>query len=896
MSTTTTTKQQQQQSTKPPPLIIIGPYEHHSNILPWRELGYCTIETVQLTSTGIIDLQHLESILQQYTAAHNNRPSMIIGSFSITSNITGIVSDDIAITTLLHQYGALSVWDYATGASYLDINMNPSSPNTAAKDAIFISGHKLLGGVGTPGVLIVKKHLFSQLNPPSRSGGGTVFYVTDQHHRFLSNRIERYEGGTPNITGIWKLGLVFKLKYTLKQELLQQQQQQQQSKPQSSSLQSLDIQRAYQIQQRLKQIPNLILLDGHYEYSDNDDHRRHHKQQQQQKQQKKVPIFSFLIKCGTRFLHYNYVSALLNDLFGIQSRGGCQCAGPYVQHLLGMNYMKTNSTMEEQLIKTKDELLRPGITRLSIPIIGTTNEQEEYIIDCIEWVAQHGWKFLHVYRCNHRSGEWRHKSRPGNTTPLGINERLWLSHYQLFGNGSKNLEQELEVTLVEAKQNANDILRLVLQDQSSISQTMKMVEAEESQSSLRWYVYPKDVARYIRDGLNEVPGTMDMDNLQGALRPLAMLDDADDDKGGQINPNHRPVVAPPLPVDVNEISKKSFRFRDGDDHTGEAPLQEIADGFDDGELSDECIIFDDAADEWKPIEPFLKETGMVPETPLSPAPILDAEQEENKMEIVQLKFRDGEHHGEASLEDIVAGFDDGELSDNCQIFNEAIDEWQILTSFLGKENENKQPSTEEGDASAITETTHPPKPSSVDPDIDDDFALLDKNDQKRPQRDSSMWGKGQAQPIEPKITTYMKQDGGDEKEEKDDVESKPKRFKHVKPPPKLMKLVTNALIQWDMIEEGDRLLLGLSGGKDSLSLLHVLLEFQRKLPIHFDIEVCTIDPMTPSFGKYLTMGSVQFVAIVSSRVLTIYSLPLFRPITVDTIRRVFGIEVSLHSR
>jgi hypothetical protein len=572
-----------------------------------------------------------------------------------------------------------------------------------------------------------------------------------------------------------------------------------------------------------------------------------------------------------------------------------------------MNYINTNSTMEEQLIKTKDELLRPGITRLSIPTIGTTNEQEEYIIDSIEWIAQHGWKFLHVYRCNHRSGEWSHKSRPGNTTPLGINERLWLSHYQLFGDESKTRrEQEQQVPLAQAKQNANAVLRLVLQDQANIAQTMKMVEEEEPLSSLRWYVYPKDVVRYIRDGFDVVPGTMDMDNLQGALRPLAMLDDADD-KVSQVNPNLYPVVACPPPVDANEISNKAFRFRDGEDHIGEAPLQEIADGFDDGELSDECIIFDDAADEWKPIKPFLKEAGMISKSSLSPPPVSDTKEEEKRMEIVQLRFRDGEHSGEASLEDILSGFDDGELSDSCQIFNEVIDEWQIITNFLGKENGNKPPSTEDGDARAIasevdekvvSKTTPAPKPFAVDPDIDDDFSLLERNNQKRPQRDSSMWGKGQAQPIEPKITTYMKQDDGDEKEEKDDVdvESKPKRFMHVKPPPKLMKLVTNALIQWDMIEDGDRLLLGLSGGKDSLSLLHVLLEFQRKLPIRFDIEVCTIDPMTPSFGKYLKMERVQLIAIVSGKVLTIFALPPFRSIVFDTVRQVFRFEISLHSR
>ena len=74
-----------------------------------------------------------------------------------------------------------------------------------------------------------------------------------------------------------------------------------------------------------------------------------------------------------------------------------------------------------------------------------------------------------------------------------------------------------------------------------------------------------------------------------------------------------------------------------------------------------------------------------------------------------------------------------------------------------------------------------------------------------------------------------------------------KNANHIRPPPKLMKSVIQGIMQFDMIQDGDRLLLGLSGGKDSLTLLHCLLELKRKLPTKFEIEVCTIDPMTPSF-------------------------------------------------
>lgn len=469
-------------------MIILGPFEHHSNMLPWRELGTVDIETVAYKD-GTIDMQSLERILKK----HSQRNSIKIGSFAAASNLTGTVVDDLAVTALLHQYDALSVWDYATGASYLDMNMNPTVDNNnnnvaaLAKDAIFFSGHKLLGGVGTPGVLIVKKKLVSALNPPENCGGGTVFYVTQDHHRFLSNRIERYEGGTPNVMGIWRLGLVFRYKLSIKASVLKMMKSSNATMSsllgQQSLLPCVEMQRAKNIQKHLKAIPNLILLDGHAP-----------------EDVPKVPIFSFLIKCGQRFLHYNYVCALLNDIFGIQSRGGCQCAGPYAQFLLGMTDKScesppSNVAVEECLVQTKDELLRPGATRLSLPALGTSNQQEQYVLSAIRWVARNGWKMMHVYRCNHRSGEWRHMSRPG--APLGNRgDRVWLSQFQLRSTKSPRRDEasstaEFTVSLANATAHADSILEIILSDQSSIAQAYKMVGEEEMDSALRWYVYPK---------------------------------------------------------------------------------------------------------------------------------------------------------------------------------------------------------------------------------------------------------------------------------------------------------------------------------------------------------------------------------------------------------------------
>jgi selenocysteine lyase/cysteine desulfurase len=136
-----------------------------------------------------------------------------------------------------------------------------------------------------------------------------------------------------------------------------------------------------------------------------------------------LPVFSFLIRCGKRFLHYNYVCAILNDVFGVQSRGGCQCAGPYSQYLLGLTKVSTekvegweylkevpnraNREIERALLRSDRpcELLRPGYTRLSLPFKGLREEEVDYVVRALIWVAKHAWVLLPQYTCDHRTGE-----------------------------------------------------------------------------------------------------------------------------------------------------------------------------------------------------------------------------------------------------------------------------------------------------------------------------------------------------------------------------------------------------------------------------------------------------------------------------------------------------------
>jgi selenocysteine lyase/cysteine desulfurase len=385
------------------PVVFVGPYEHHSNLLPWRESGCEIVMIPESAETGNVDIAHLERMLQ---SPKYGKDRLRMGAFTAASNVTGKVCDTDKISATLHKYGALSFFDYATGAPYLPMNMNPFptgnyTGSEIATDAMFISPHKMIGGVQTPGILVVKKHLINQTIAPKRSGGGTVFYVTHKHHRFLSNRIERFEGGTPNIVGILRAGLTFLVKRKMANQYLQAVNRMERGSDSiPRSLVDYEFHTTKYVVQRLKKsAPNVIMLGSAEEMEENNH----------------LPIFSFLIKCGERFLHYNYVCALLNDLFGIQSRGGCQCAGPYSQRLLGLTTVEDgeevpseiNERIEHALLHYKEraELLRPGFTRLSLPFKGLHHDEVEYVIKALEWIAKNGWVFMCQYRCNHRTGE-----------------------------------------------------------------------------------------------------------------------------------------------------------------------------------------------------------------------------------------------------------------------------------------------------------------------------------------------------------------------------------------------------------------------------------------------------------------------------------------------------------
>ncbi len=300
------------------PVVFIGPYEHHSNILPWRESKAQVVEIPEGIGGGP-DLTALQAALDAQADA-----DLKIGSFSAASNVTGIVTDDVAVTRMLKRNGAVSVWDYAGGGPYLDMDMGVGD---TAKDAIVLSPHKFPGGPGASGVLILRKDTVHR-DRPSWPGGGTVSFVSPWAHSYSDSLSTREEAGTPNIIGDIRAALVFLVKEAIGQEQLDQREAELNTMAKAAWLGH----------------PQLTLLGC--------------------EKKRRLPIFSFLVRDGRgNPVHQQLFTRMLSDVYGIQTRGGCACAGPYAHRLLGID-RASSETLHHELLAGK-ELEKPGWVRLN---------------------------------------------------------------------------------------------------------------------------------------------------------------------------------------------------------------------------------------------------------------------------------------------------------------------------------------------------------------------------------------------------------------------------------------------------------------------------------------------------------------------------------------------------
>jgi selenocysteine lyase/cysteine desulfurase len=355
------------------PVVFIGPYEHHSNELPWRE-SIADVVLIAQDADGHIDIDQLTEQL----SLHADRP-LKIGSFSAASNVTGIVSNVARVAALLHRHGALSFWDYAAAGPYVEIDMynRASGDPLAYADAIFLSPHKFIGGPSTPGVLVIRRDLLTN-RVPAVPGGGTVAYVNPSEHRYLDDPVQREEGGTPAIVDSIRAGLVFQLKQAV----------------------GIEVIRAHE-EHYLRRAVASWKSEPALEILGNLDAER-------------LSIVSFVVRCpgSNKYLHHNYVVALLNDLFGIQSRGGCSCAGPYGHRLLGIDIERSHEFERE--IAGGCEGIKPGWVRINFNYF-ISEPVFDYLVEAVRLVARDGWRLLGDYRFDPATGLWRH--RDGTVEP-----------------------------------------------------------------------------------------------------------------------------------------------------------------------------------------------------------------------------------------------------------------------------------------------------------------------------------------------------------------------------------------------------------------------------------------------------------------------------------------------
>lgn len=316
----------------PRPLVLIGPYEHHSNILPWRESGAEVVEIPEAAGGGP-DLDLLKAALSEH------RGRKIVAAFSAMSNVTGIVTDVKAVTRLVKSHGAISIWDYAGGAPYMQIDL--AGDAAAQIDAVVMSPHKFIGGPGASGILILRRQAIMAAKP-TMPGGGTVRFVSPWSHDYSADVIAREEAGTPNVAGDLRAALCFIVKDAIGQDYT------------DTRLEALR-QRA---QAAWSDLPGLTLLG-------NPNARR-------------LPIFSFTVTDPSgQQMHQQLVTRMLSDHHGVQARGGCACAGPYAHRLLGID--KAHSERLRGDILAGHEVQKPGWTRLGFSVLMTDAKADRII-------------------------------------------------------------------------------------------------------------------------------------------------------------------------------------------------------------------------------------------------------------------------------------------------------------------------------------------------------------------------------------------------------------------------------------------------------------------------------------------------------------------------------------
>jgi selenocysteine lyase/cysteine desulfurase len=341
------------------PIVFISHMEHHSNQTSWLET-IADVEVIPSCEQGLFNLDNLTVLLEKYKDR-----TFKIASITSCSNVTGIKTPYHEVAKLMHQHNGVCFVDFACSGPYVQIDMHPED-SEAYLDAIFFSPHKFLGGPGTSGVLVFNKKLYNNMIPDC-PGGGTVSWTNPWgEHKYIDNIEDREDGGTPGFLQVIKTALAIQLKEQMGID----------------NILKRENEIVEYVFNSLNPISNIKILAG-----------QHHN---------RLGVISFFIED----LHFNLGVKLLNDKFGIQTRGGCSCAGTYGHFLLHVDQEASNKLIDE--ISLGDLMRKPGWIRMSIHPTTTTAEIE-YVCNGIKSLAENHKSWKLDYNYNKETNEFVHK-------------------------------------------------------------------------------------------------------------------------------------------------------------------------------------------------------------------------------------------------------------------------------------------------------------------------------------------------------------------------------------------------------------------------------------------------------------------------------------------------------
>ncbi len=341
------------------PIVFISHMEHHSNQTSWLET-IADVEVIPANEQGLFCIDNLKTLLEKYKDR-----VFKIASITSCSNVTGIKTPYHDVAKLMHQNNGVCFVDFACSGPYVQINMHPEDTESYL-DAIFFSPHKFLGGPGTCGVLIFNQNLYKN-NVPDCPGGGTVSWTNPWgEHKYIDNIEDREDGGTPGFLQVIKTALAIQLKEQMG----------------VNNILNREHEIVELVFEQLGNIENINILAG--------DH------------QDRLGVISFYID----ELHYNLGVKMLNDRFGIQTRGGCSCAGTYGHYLLHVDQETSNDLVCQ--ISSGDLIKKPGWIRMSIHPT-TTTEEVLYVCKSIKQVAENQKTWSNDYLYDAKTNNFRHK-------------------------------------------------------------------------------------------------------------------------------------------------------------------------------------------------------------------------------------------------------------------------------------------------------------------------------------------------------------------------------------------------------------------------------------------------------------------------------------------------------